>query len=105
MDGAGHQLLTGACLAHELIVAYAYDVIQRRHPLGFFGMVLVLEGTSVAIASQAAAVIQQRLELPKQAFRYLNSHGSLDQDHINFFENLMNRIDDPVDQRLVIHCA
>ncbi|MGD8590948.1 MAG: iron-containing redox enzyme family protein [Chromatiales bacterium] len=91
--------------ATELMVAYAYDVIQRRHPLGFFGMVLVLEGTSVAIASQAAAVIQERLELPKQAFRYLTSHGSLDQSHIKFFENLMNRIDDPVDQRLVIHCA
>jgi pyrroloquinoline quinone (PQQ) biosynthesis protein C len=91
--------------ATELMVAYAYDVIQRRHPVGFFGMVLVLEGTSVAIASQAAAVIQDRLELPKQAFRYLNSHGSLDQDHIKFFENLMNRISDPAEQVLIIHCA
>ena len=91
--------------ATELMVAYAYDVIQRRHPVGFFGMVLVLEGTSVAIASKAAAVIQQRLELPKQAFRYLNSHGSLDQSHIKFFENLMNHIDIPADQRLVTHCA
>ena len=91
--------------ATELMVAYAYDMIQRRHPVGFFGMVLVLEGTSVAIASQAAAVIQERLDLPKQAFRYLNSHGSLDQDHIKFFENLINRIDEPEDQRLVIHSA
>ncbi len=91
--------------ATELMVAYAYDVIQRRRPVGFFGMVLVLEGTSVAIASQAAAIIQERLELPNQAFRYLNSHGSLDQSHIKFFENLMNRIDDPEDQHMVIHCA
>jgi pyrroloquinoline quinone (PQQ) biosynthesis protein C len=91
--------------ATELMVAYAYDVIQRRHPVGFFGMVLVLEGTSVAIASQAAAVIQERLELPKQAFRYLNSHGSLDQDHIKFFENQMNRIENPEEQILIIHCA
>jgi len=91
--------------ATELMVAYAYDVIQRRHPIGFFGMVLVLEGTSVALASRAAAVIQERLQLPARAFRYLNSHGSLDQDHIRFFEDLMNRIEDPADQRLVIHCA
>lgn len=91
--------------ATELMVAYAYDVIQRRHPVGFFGMVLVLEGTSVAIATRAAEVIQERLKLPKQAFRYLNSHGSLDQSHIKFFENLMNRIDDPEAQQLVIHCA
>jgi thiaminase len=91
--------------ATELMVAYAYDVIQRRNPIGFFGMVLVLEGTSVAIASKAADVIKQRLELPNQAFRYLNSHGSLDQSHIKFFENLMNRINDPDDQLMVIHCA
>ena len=44
--------------ATELMVAYAYDMIQRRNPLGFFGMVLVLEGISVAIASRVAAAIR-----------------------------------------------
>jgi len=37
--------------ATEMMVSYAYDVIQRRNPAGFFGMVLVLEGTSVALAT------------------------------------------------------
>ena len=74
--------------ATELMVAYAYDVIQRRNPVGFFGMVFVLEGTSVQLASRAAAGDQrQRLNLPGSAFRYLNSHGALDQGHIKFFEN------------------
>ncbi len=91
--------------ATELMVAYAYDVIQRRNPLGFFGMVLVLEGTSAAIASRAAAAIRQHLNFPADAFRYLNSHGVLDQGHIKFFENLMNRITAPEDQMTVIHCA
>jgi thiaminase len=91
--------------ATELMVAYAYDVIQRRNPVGFFGMVLVLEGTSVALASRAAAAIKAHLNLPDNAFRYLNSHGVLDQSHIQFFENLMNRITDPDDQKMVIHCA
>jgi thiaminase len=91
--------------ATELLVAYAYDVIQRRNPVGFFGMVLVLEGTSVAIASRAATAIKQHLNLPDNAFRYLNSHGVLDQSHIKFFENLMNRITDDRDQETVIHCA
>lgn len=89
----------------ELMVAYAYDVIQRRNPVGFFGMVLVLEGTSAAIAGQAAAAIKQRLRLPDDAFRYLDSHGVLDQSHVRFFESLMNRLTDPADQRMVIHCA
>jgi len=89
----------------ELMVAYAYDMIQRRNPVGFFGMVLVLEGTSVRLASRAAEVIKERLNLPNTAFRYLTSHGALDQDHIRFFEELMNRIDDPQDQEAVIHSA
>jgi len=87
------------------MVSYAYDVIQRRNPLGFFGMVLVLEGTSVAMASTAAEVIEKRLGLPHNGFRYLNSHGALDQGHIKFYENLMDRVSDPEDQKMVIHCA
>lgn len=89
----------------ELMVAYAYDLVQRRNPVGFFGMVLVLEGTSVALASRAADAIRTRLGLPNTAFRYLASHGSLDQDHIRFFENLMNRLTADRDQRAVIHSA
>ena len=91
--------------ATELMVAYAYDMIARVNPIGFFGMVLVLEGTSVKMADQAAESIQKALGLPNNAFSYLRSHGALDQEHIKFFENLMNTIDDPVDQQQIIHCA
>ena len=55
----------------ELMVAYAYDMVSRINPLGFFGMVHVLEGTSVAIADKAANGILKALSLPKQAFSYL----------------------------------
>ena len=92
-------------VATELMVAYAYDLIQRVNPVGFFGMVQVLEGTSVALATPLAQIIQDRLELPDSAFSYLRSHGSLDQDHIKFFEGLMNRINNPDEQALIIHSA
>jgi len=92
-------------VATELMVAYAYDMVNRVNPLGFFGMVQVLEGTSVAIAEQAADKIRHSLELPKEAFSYLYSHGSLDQQHLQFFENLMNRIGQPEEQRVIIHSA
>ncbi len=91
--------------ATELMVAYAYDVISRRNPAGFFGMVFVLEGSSVSLATRAAAAIGQRLALPATAFRYLTSHGSLDQDHIRLLERLLNRLDEPADRQAVIHCA
>jgi len=89
----------------EIMVAYAYDMINRINPIGFFGMVQVLEGTSVNMAEKAADKIRSTLSLPKNAFSYLYSHGSLDQNHLNFFENLMNRIEDSQEQALIIHSA
>ena len=92
-------------LATELMVSYAYDSIQRGNPLAFFGMVLVLEGTSVNLATGAADIIQHKLQLPKKAFSYLRSHGSLDIEHLGFFEKLMNTITNPADQRAIVHAA
>ena len=89
----------------ELMVAYAYHIIDRVNPAGFFGMVHVLEGTSVTVADAAAKCIAQSTGLGKKAFSYLTSYGALDVEHVQFFENLMNRIDDPVDQEQIIHCA
>jgi len=89
----------------ELMVAYAYDTIQRGHPAGFFGMVLVLEGTSVQLATRAAEALQTLLKLPKTAFSYLLSHGSLDISHVGFFKNLMNSLTEDEDKDAVIHCA
>ncbi|TLS76648.1 iron-containing redox enzyme family protein [Mariprofundus erugo] len=91
--------------ATELMVSYAYDTVYRNNPVGFFGMVLVLEGTSVSLATHAAANIQQALNLPKAAFSYLNSHGSLDVGHVDFYEKLMNRLELEEDRQAVIHCA
>ncbi len=91
--------------ATEIMVSYAYDTVQRLNPVGFFGMVLVLEGTSVALATHAAENIQQSLNLPMTAFTYLNSHGSLDISHVDFYEKLMNRLELDEDKDAVEHCA
>ena len=92
-------------LATEVMVAYAYHQIDRGNPLAFFGMVHVLEGTSTAIATNAAAIIREKLDLPPSAFSYLVSHGSLGLEHVVFFEKLMNQIVDRDDQESIIHSA
>lgn len=92
-------------LAAELMVAYAYHIIDRGNPIGFLGMVLVLEGTSIRVASAAAGNLQRNLGLPGSAFSYLSSHGSLDLSHMDFYRNLVNRLSDQADQEMVIHCA
>jgi len=89
----------------ELMVAYAYHQVDRGNPVGFFGMVHVLEGTSTALATHAADTMRSALALPPEAFTYLSSHGSLDLDHVAFFEGLMNRLEDAGDKQAVIHMA
>jgi hypothetical protein len=91
--------------ATDVMVAYAYDTIARGNPLGFFGMVHVLEGTSVALALTVADCIQAGLGLPAEAFSYLRSHGVLDREHTAQFALLMDRLEDAGDQAAVIHAA
>lgn len=89
----------------ELMVAYAYDTVHRRNAVGLFGMVLVLEGTSIQLASGAARAIGHTLGLPGKAFRYLSSHGELDVSHMDFYRSLIDRLEREEDRRAVTHCA
>ena len=92
-------------VATEAMVAYAYDTVMRGNPLGFFGMVHVLEGTSVALALQAADRIQEALGLPARAFTYLRSHGELDKEHITDLAAILERFSDAADREAVLRCA
>ena len=92
-------------LATELLVAYNYDYIARKNPVGFLGMVFMLESTSVGIATAGADSVKAALNLPKGAFSYLYSHGTLDASHLDFFKTNVNRITDTVDQASIIEVA
>ena len=87
------------------MVAYAYDTVMRRNPVAFFGMVYVLEGTSVALALNAADAIQRTLALPDKAFTYLRSHGTLDQQHIGHLASIIDRFEPATDLPAVVTCA
>jgi pyrroloquinoline quinone (PQQ) biosynthesis protein C len=89
----------------DAMIAYAYDTVMRRNPVGFFGMVFVLEGTSVALALHAADRIQSSLELPNAAFSYLRSHGTLDQEHIHHLASILERLDTNEEFPAVVQCA
>lgn len=91
--------------ATDAMVAYAYDTATRRNPVGFFGMVFVLEGASVALACNAADRIQASLQLPNKAMTYLRSHGQLDQQHVQDLYAILNRFDEDQDRAAVERCA
>jgi pyrroloquinoline quinone (PQQ) biosynthesis protein C len=86
----------------DIMVAFAYDLIARKNPVGFLGMVYVLEHTSTELATGAANTLKSSLGLPDKAFSYLYSHGSLDLDHIVFYEKLVNRLESAEDKQAVI---
>ncbi len=92
-------------LETQVLVAYNYDYIARKNPVGFLGMVFMLESTSTQIANAGADAVMKNLDLPKSAFTYLYSHGALDIEHLKFFEQLVNKIDDPADQAAIIEVA
>ncbi len=89
----------------DAMIAYAYDTVMRRAAVGFFGMVHVLEGTSVALALTAASAIQDALRLPDGAFTYLRSHGSLDQQHVRHLASIIDQLDIDLDLPAVVTCA
>jgi hypothetical protein len=86
-------------------VAYAYDTVARGNPMGLFGMVYALEKTSSTIATYAAGQIRDTLDLGPESMSYMVSHGSLDIEHMQHFEKLMNRLDDDSDRQAVLHAA
>ncbi|AGH98803.1 AMP-binding protein [Micavibrio aeruginosavorus] len=92
-------------LETQVLVAYNYDYIARQNPVGFLGMVFMLESTSIQIANKGADAVKGNLGLPQTAFTYLYSHGALDIEHLKFFEDLVNKIDDPEDQAAIIEVA
>ncbi|OYD24314.1 TenA family transcriptional regulator [Oceanimonas baumannii] len=105
-DGDAEAVRHGRpCRNIELMVAFLYHQIDRHNPMALFGMVQVLEGTSVAIALTVAEQLQQGLQLPEQAMSYLSSHGALDQEHLRFFAGLMDKVTEPTDQNAILHAA
>lgn len=92
--------------AVRVMVGYVYYAIDRISPYAMLGMVHVLEGTSVDIASLAADSIAKRLGIPTtKGFSYLTSHGTVDLEHVQFFERLVNQIDDKCQQEIIIDTA
>ncbi len=92
-------------LETQQMIAYNYDYMTRKNPVGFLGMVFMLESTSTQIANKGAEAVKTSLDLPKKAFSYLYSHGELDISHMKFFEKTVNQITDADDQAAIIEVA
>jgi len=92
--------------ACRVMIGYAHYAIEHISPYALLGMVHVLEGMSVVLADKAAGSIAKSFgDNPPNAFSYLTSHGALDIEHIQFFENLANGLNNPEIEDIIIAAA
>lgn len=96
LGGAPEQVRRGTPrLPCKVMVGHAYYLIDHVSPYGLLGMVHVLEGMAVALASKATASLRASLSASgDEGFKYLTTHGGLDVKHAEFFEALINQIGD-----------
>lgn len=94
-------------ISTQVMCGYAHYAIEHLSPYALLGMVHVLEGMSVALATTAAGKIYGRLNKGDghKGFSYLLSHGSLDVEHTDFFARLVNQIEDEAIQENIIQSA
>jgi pyrroloquinoline quinone (PQQ) biosynthesis protein C len=78
----------------KLMVGHAYYLIDRVSPYAMLGMIHVLEGMAVALASKAVSAIRSSIaSTTDEGFKYLTTHGDLDIRHAEFFEGLIDKLD------------
>jgi hypothetical protein len=69
-------------------------------------MVHVLEGVSAGIATAAAERLRDSTGAGAgPGFSYLENHGALDRDHVAFFRDLVNGLDDPAAETAIMETA
>jgi pyrroloquinoline quinone (PQQ) biosynthesis protein C len=82
--------------AARVMLAYNYYAIDRIDPHYVIGMVYVLELMSSGYASNIAQSISRSIDHPMtRGFSFLDSHGTLDDDHLIDLIGLIQSIESP----------
>ena len=90
----------------QAMIGYNYHVAERGNPWGVLGMVHVLEEISVNYSSRVAKVVAERLGIADgSGFKFLNSHGTMDVQHVDGFRHLVNTIRRKEDYEAIIDAA
>lgn len=105
--GVTARPLPPANIACRAMVGYVHYAIEHESPYAMLGMVHVLEGMSTALAERAAKALAATMGLDarRPGFRYLTSHGAIDQEHVAFFRDLVNQLADPAAKVVIVETA
>ncbi|MDB5764843.1 MAG: hypothetical protein JWQ21_3838 [Herminiimonas sp.] len=90
--------------AVQTLIAYNYYASERIHPCCVVGMLYALELISSVYSGQLATSISLGLDMPlPQGFSFLDSHSAMDLDHVAELRELLQTIEDPSIQDIIIN--
>lgn len=82
--------------AARVMLSYNYHAIDHVDPHCVIGMIYVLELMSASYASSIAQSISRAIDYPvARGFSFLDSHGTLDDDHLADLIGLIQTIESP----------
>jgi pyrroloquinoline quinone (PQQ) biosynthesis protein C len=82
--------------AARVMLSYNYHAIDRVDPHYVIGMIYVLELMSAGYASTIAQSISRAIDHPvARGFSFLDSHGTLDDDHLASLIELIQSLESP----------
>ena len=66
----------------EALNAYLHALAATQDPVGLLGAVYIIEGTGQRIIPALLPLMKASLDLPANAFRFLDYHGANDEHHL-----------------------
>lgn len=86
----------------QSMLAYNYYMADRSHPCSVLGMVYVLEIISSVYGGQVASSVAKGLDRPlTSGFSFLDSHSSMDLEHMAKLRTLFHSIESPSLQKIL----
>jgi|SRR5882672_2272178 len=87
------------------MIGFNYYASERIHPCAVLGMLYALEVISSVYGGRAADSIARSLErdVDQGGFKFLSSHATMDVDHMASLNRLLNTIDDPRAQEVIVN--
>jgi len=79
------------------LVGYNYWAVDRHHPCSVLGMLYTLEVIASVYGGPFASAIKEALLLEgERGVSFINSHATMDAEHMADLRKILNTLDDPV---------
>jgi 3-oxoacyl-[acyl-carrier-protein] synthase III len=66
----------------EALNSYLHSLAATTNPIGLLGAIYIIEGTGQRIVPALLPMLRKQIDLPANAFRFLEYHGANDEHHL-----------------------